>query len=370
MPTATSGFVTSDDLGDGAAFAAWERPATGLAADQPRQVSEPDAIESAPDMERIEHFYVGDAPTPVADYLFVIDDSISMWKVLDRYRAGIAGMTEPGVFPSGARIAVMNTTPADPQDRATPHPDVLAVAGEAHLPGFLRLISRDRIRDYRQVVPGKLRRRFSQPGCSAWFAPDQSNTRGDPCLWAHSQIGLHHSRVEAGLIAVKQWLDETVGEQRFRDGAAVNVVFISDTHDPGVPPNQPERWDRLLDLQPDLTDIAALIDEPIASLRVHAIAPEEECAERFDDPSYFRVARESGGVTADVCELTDYAPVIDAIAKTGARQQRPVVRLGFAPDRVEEVLLDGDPVDWERIGQAVVLDQRAQGLLSVRYQVE
>src|SRR5688500_329485 len=59
----------------------------------------------------------GDAPSAVVDYLFVVDGSASMERVLGRVRDGFEALAGSGVFPAEARIAVMSTLPADPVDR-------------------------------------------------------------------------------------------------------------------------------------------------------------------------------------------------------------------------------------------------------------
>ena len=53
------------------------------------------------------------ASTAVTDYLFVIDHSTSMNKVLDNMRRGMLSLAADGAFPSKARIAVMTSLPSD-----------------------------------------------------------------------------------------------------------------------------------------------------------------------------------------------------------------------------------------------------------------
>jgi len=349
------------DLGDGSAHAAWTttRP--------PRP--EPSAPDHPP--ERVEEHAVGHAPTPVVDYLFVIDDSVSMRKVLRRFRWGMARLDRPGVFPNNARLAVLNTTPADPHDPTRAHPATDRHSLAELLPGFVRLVDADGIADVQASAPDKMAARFEVDGCEAWFSPGDRNADGEPCLRAHSQIGLVHSKAEAGLVALAGWMHEADAAQRpqFREGAAVNIIFVSDTHDPGLPPDKrhTRAAEALLAEQPDFAELASLVNVPVASFRVHAIVPAEPCAEAWEDPSYARVVAASGGVLADICSLRDYSPVIASIAETGAHAQAPVVRLGADAEEVLGVTLDGEAVDWHREGRAVWLPDARPGALRVHY---
>ncbi len=336
------------DLGDGAAYAAWEEPAVLDA-----------SVSAAPRVGRVreEAFALGPTPDPVADFLFIIDDSVSMRKILTSFQAGIASLTKRGVFPSGSRLAVMNTTPSDFDDPRWPHPAAVPNGADDVAPGFQHLIDATRIAAYRKQADGRFGNRYRRPGCDAWFAPGAKDRTGSPCLFAHTQIPLLDGRPEAGLIALRQWLEATAGEPRFRAGAAVNVVFISDTHDPGVSPRRRaalgEVAEELFDARPTVAELSALVDEPVAAFRLHAIAPTTLCGETWEEPTYFDATLASGGVIADSCVVEDYAPVIDAIAKAGSIRQRGVLRLGV-PGIVASVEIGGEPVGWTQVdGQAV-----------------
>ncbi|MES2642860.1 MAG: hypothetical protein V4850_25475 [Myxococcota bacterium] len=347
--TATDGLAPTDDLGGGAAFAAWALGTT------------PDLTPTASPHTRVEAFALGPSPTPVADFLFVIDDSISMRAVMDTFAAGIGSLTRPGVFPSGSRLAVLNTTPGDPTDLSVPHPVVPPKGADDVAPGFLALVDGVRIEAYRAVAPKRYARRYGMDGCEAWFAPDEVNAQGAPCLRAHAQIPLLPGRAEAGLVALAQWLDAS-DTPRFRAGAAVNVVVISDTHDPGLAPARLAAFGAdgqdLVDARPDFAALVALVDEPVAAFRVHAIAPTTGCTEPWGYPTYFDVVADAGGVAADICTTADYAPVIAAIARAGSVRQAPVLRLGYPAAQVEGVAGVDGPIGWSATDdpQAIVLD--------------
>lgn len=345
-------------------------------ASHPAVDARPDAPPATPDppspVVREAHFRLGAGPTPVVDYLFVIDDSVSMKQVLGRFRRGMRHLAEPGVFPQQARLAVLHTTPADPADPHRAHPAVRQNSEADLLPGFQELVDGAAIAAYLTDAPAAFRARFPLAGCRAWFAPADRSPDGPSCLQAHSQLGLVHSRAEAGLVALAQWLEalEAAEVPQFRAGAAVNVVFVSDTHDPGLPPGarDTEVGQDLLELQPTFDDLRDRLNVPVASLRVHAIAPRARCGEAWDVPAYHDVAEASGGVVADVCTLDDYSALVRKIAHSGARVQEPVVRLGRSPEAVLSVTLDGAPVDWWREGRAVGLrTPEPGGELVVRY---
>lgn len=344
------------DLGDGGAFAAWSAPVVDVAAptDAPRTADSPrtpsrHGAAPAPDVEREEAFAVGPGPSPVADYLLVLDDSTSMRKALARLDAGLTSLLAPGVFPSGSRIAVLNTTPSDPDDPATPHPAVASAGADDLAPGFGRLVDAVGIAAYRKEAPRRYAREYAAAGCAAWFGPDDVDRDGVPCLFAHTRVPFLPKRAEAGLVALRQWL-ERPDRPRFRAGASVNVLFISDTHDPGLSPEglaaRGEDGADLLALQPDYALLRALVTEPVAGFRVHALAPETECGERWAQASYFDVADASDGVRADFCTTEDYAAVIGSIARAGSVPQEPVLRLGHPAAEVVEVRGADGPLAW------------------------
>ena len=331
------------------------------------------------DGNRLETFAVGgDASSPLADYLFVIDGSVSMSHILNRFEEGVRSLTEAGVFPERARIAVMNTTPSDPADPSQPHPVVGSRKRAVAAPGFMGLVTAESLAAYVKRFP-KLRERLPEPGCAAWFGPSDVNANGVPCLVAHAQVDLQPVVAEAGLTAFKQLVQNHDGPL-FRSGASVNVIFISDTHDPGISSHgadgRPVRLDRLVGSQqlvaarPDFAELRRLVEstQPIASFRVHAIAPEAECAEVWAElgPSYFEAAEAAGGQRLDVCTALDYSPFLRATIVEGSVAQTPVFALGRVAETVHSVTVDELPAAFTLDRGAVVL---TAGLPSDRAEV-
>jgi hypothetical protein len=322
------------------------------------------------DGNRMENFVVGgDATSPLADYLFVVDGSTSMAHILNRFEEGVRTLSEAGVFPERARIAVMNTTPADPADSSQPHPVVSGKRQAAKAPGFMGLVDSDKLAAYTRAFP-KLQEVLPEPGCSAWFAPGETNSNGVPCLVAHAQVDLQGVVAEAGLTAFKQLVENHEGSL-FRGGANVNVIFISDTHDPGVPSvranGKVNRLDRIIGSQqllaarPDFAELEALVQstQPVASFRVHAIAPMSECAEPWAEfgPSYFEAAAAAKGQQLDVCTALDYAPFLRSTISEGAVATAPVLALGRPADSVTSVTVDEVEAPFSVDRGAVVLEQ-------------
>jgi hypothetical protein len=311
--------------------------------------------------ERRETFELGGgAATPVADFLFVVDDSASMAKVIDRVRAAFASLGD--AFPAQARVAVMSTLPGDPDDLTKVNAAARHPSRNRHAPGFLRLVNKTSITDFAKFAPENERARFPDPGCDEpWFSPTAVGASGVPCLVSHTQVAMDPVLVEAGLTAFGQLLEKRGDVPLFRPGAAANVIFVSDTQDPGLAPGSPG-LDELVAARPDFARLSDLVDvaNTVSSFRVHAIAPETECSERWSHIGavYQAAAKASGGRTLDVCTADDYGAFIRAIAKDGAVVQRPVVALGrpLADDAVVEV--DGQRVGWSPSadGRAITLD--------------
>ena len=300
--------------------------------------------------------------SPLVDYLFVIDDSVSMDAVIDRVQVAFAALADES-WPARSRIAVTSMLPASYESPKKLHLGVRSTRGLYQNPGFRGLVDSSRLAAYKRVAEPIVVDRMPFAGCEPWFAPGDVSDEGVSCLVAHTQVGLTWNRAEAGLNALKQLLQQA-DEPVFRAGAAANVVFVSDTHDPGFFPkgNGLGRigvaYEQLLVERPDFGELAELVagTNTVSSFRVHAIAPASPCAEDFDEPAYFDVADASGGVVLDICTEDDYSPLLGSIATEGARLQEPVVALSDLAVGVASVLLDGQPVGYSVEGRALRVD--------------
>ena len=226
-------------------------------------------------------------------------------------------------------------------------------------PGFLDLVDAERIATFRREVPA-LADRFPLDGCAAWFHPADTNPQGDSCIAAHTQIAAEVGPVEAGLTAFAMRVVK--GGPLFREGAAANVVFVSDTHDPGVLKD----WKLYERMRPSHTALRKLVDRKhtLASFKLHAIAPRTECTrERWAaiGPSYHEAARASGGQDLDFCDLEPeaWARLVRRIAEDSGEIRQPVLALGVDADEIHAVEVNGQTVRFShRSGRGVLtLDQ-------------
>jgi hypothetical protein len=323
----------------------------------------------ASDGTRVEEFSVGaGARTPVSDWLFVLDPSASMSAVIDRVQNAFGELAGEGIFPDEARVAVLYTTPMDPDRPGHLHPAARKTNGWRHEPGFGHLVSADRLTAFRFAAPERADR-LPDLGCGEWFTPTEADAEGRPCFVGNTQISGSVVRAEAGLTALSQWLEST--NHPFRAGAAVNVIFVSDTHDPGT--DVPEAQD-LVDHRPSVDELSALAerDQPLSAFRLHAIAPASQCVEKWAaGASYYDAAEQSGGWTVDLCTATDYRPLIRKIADEGSIPDQTVVALGRDAASIDEVTADGAAIGWSLSPdrRAIVLDLPAEQAahVSVRY---
>lgn len=283
----------------------------------------------------------------VVDYLFVVDPSVSMLGVLKEVRAGFTSLGEAG-FPRGARIAVLTMTPAAMDGSGRPNATVGDAQAAIDDPGFQRLIRGTDIAKFHGIAGG-------EPGAAAcgddgWFSADARLPDGTPCVAAVMEMPLYASNSEAGLLALKQFLVARGDKPLFRDGAAANIVFVSDTHDPGLPEGAAR--DSLVRVRPTHGDLEALIGKAnvVSSLRMHAIAPQTVCVDVEDwsglGTVYYDVALASGGHLIDVCTATDYAKLLRDMTWAGARPTHALLSNDAKSGEIDHVEVNGKPVAW------------------------
>lgn len=300
-----------------------------------------------------------------ADFLFVVDPSVSMLGVLKSMREGFRSL-EDGGFSRNTQIAVMTTTPAS-ADGSRPHFSVADVEGAMRDPGFQRLIRGSDIAAWKGLDD-----QSAEEACGeGWFSPRDTLADGTPCLEAITTLPLYKANAEAGLIALKQFLVAQGENATFRDGSVVNIVFVSDTHDPGLPEG-PGRT-ALLPHRPDYSELVALIEQANvpAGVKVHAIAPMEGCVNVEDfsgiGTSYYDVAMQSGGRIVDVCSTNDYSKILSDIVAAGGVASRGVLDVGQGRT-VSGVEMNGKKVDWtvRRDGLITVDKDLAAGANNIR----
>ncbi len=175
------------------------------------------------------------------DILFVVDESASMGSVLATFQAGFASLSA-AAYPQDTMMAVTNMAPAYYTDAATYSIDLTnsfyktpATQYFTKQPGFIQLVTGPSIASF-LAGNSSYTSKFPLKGCSAWFKPTDKNVDGQSCLNAHTQVGLIATGVEAGIVSLDQLvrLNGAAGKALFRPGSLVNIVFVSDTHDPGA----------------------------------------------------------------------------------------------------------------------------------------
>jgi hypothetical protein len=178
--------------------------------------------------------YGKDIKPSVADYLFVLDNSISMVSNATKVGQGLAAIAKE-TFPESARIAVMTTMAAA---------DPLATSLVAHVdinrnnygacinrePGFLSFVDKASMDAFKSCgPPAEYANKYVKTACeSGWFKPFDVNSAGDRCFTAALQNSFHAVGCEPGLLALEQLLQRNNGKPLFRENAAVSVIFISD----------------------------------------------------------------------------------------------------------------------------------------------
>jgi hypothetical protein len=306
-------------------------------------------------------FVLNDHIKPV-DYLFILDNSTSMDTIIDRVRQGLLQAAQEGQFPSTAQLAVMSTMISDPDDFTAIGPGINPYSGVELEPGFLDFVRQSAIDQYRSVVP-TFADRWALDGCDqAWFKPVETNANGEACLLAAMQTSGARVGAEAGALAFSQLLTKYAGQPLFRDDALLNVVFVSDTHDPGRPDPT------LLAATPDWTALNTLLTEtqPVARLKFHALAPDAQCTtEDVFDHAYYQLAEASGGQIQDPCQTDNYEAFVAAMIESSQEGilslslNEPAARILGA--RVDGELFDGYTLSED--GQTLTLTEAAAASL-------
>jgi hypothetical protein len=217
----------------------------------------------------------------IADYLFVMDNSVSMQDDIDKVAAGLSAISRDK-FPAETQIGVMTTMAAvNPVAVSlTAHADINRAGYGACIdkePGFLSLVTSTSVQAFKSCpnVPANYAKKYSEPACdSGWFKPFDLNSNGKRCFTAALQNPQHTVGCEPGLLALEQIIKryQQQGQSLFRDNAAVNIVFVSDEQGGCA---APETRGNRSDPAGALTRIESAIktNSKVASVKVHGITP-------------------------------------------------------------------------------------------------
>lgn len=282
------------------------------------------------------------------DYVLIIDNSSSMNTILQRVKNGIQRVIEnsPTVFPPNSRMAVMSTMIGAAPSYSTTGAGIDRYQGIDLEPGFLSFVNAAQIKAYKAGVRSRADN-WPLNGCDQeWFKPSDKDGSNNFCFTAALQTTGESVNVEAGIHAFRQLLDKNKNKQIFRTNALVNVIFISDTHDPGA--NNPG----LVNTRPQYADIVNFIkttaNKGIGGLKFHALAPiNSTCSiEAMHDKAYLKIATDSGGEQADACAAgTDYVEFFRKMSASSVKKE-PIFSLEKPAAKVLSV----------KVGNALVKD--------------
>ena len=351
------------------------------APEEEKQDDPPPQEEEKPEFtDKVQEFTYGD-PNPQVDYLFIIDNSVSMNVILDKVNLGFRSILEDtSIFSNDSKVAVMNTMIGQMGENADLNitSDLVRTYPGIELePGFLSLVDFDSYKVYMDSndVPQNRKDRWALEPCTEqWFSPTQTHSAGHYCFEAASQISASALGVEAGIKAFEQFLTKNQATPIFRDTAIVNVIFVSDTHDPGIGGVDQEYFDSRLDYTAFKAKLEAI--QPVRDLKFHAIAPvsDRECSsERLNEQSYFTLALASQGQTG-TCLLDNYTELMKNLIANG-KISSPEFKLDAAPEGMPEVHVNGAKITEFEFSEETLtvtipgLDPYAPAEVAIHYKV-
>lgn len=282
----------------------------------------------------------------VADFLFVLDNSVSMSGDAARVSQGLMAIPKD-TFPDSTRLAVMTTMAASNPTAAslTVHSDIKGYGSCINKePGFLSFVDRASYDAFKKCsgLPLKQNLAYLTPACtSGWFEPFATNGDGVRCFTAALQNPFHPVGCEPGLLAVEQLLQRNVGKPLFRDNAAVSVIFISDEQEGCNAPdtrgnvaNPGATADRLKD--------AIQRNSKVAAVKFNAIAPPIGTKETPGDTlTYQAVVQHLGGTFFNIQTQTNFNSMINKLVTDPVNKLEPEFFVPATAKKITSVTVDG-----------------------------
>lgn len=282
------------------------------------------------------------------DYLFVFDNSVSAKNIL--LKAGQAFQdivqTNPNVFASDGKVAVMSTMISDDTYKST-HAQIKKYDGIDKEPGFLDFVNKeslDRFREANQKVADKI---YTKGMCEEkWFSP-QSKVKSDgvetetSCLQAALQSVASGVGAEAGAQAFQQILLKNKSQQIFRKEAILNVIFLSDTHDPGKPNMKSPSFNAN-----DLRNLA-MESNQLIDVKFHALAPEKGVSsEKLYNKYYFTLVEQTDGQKLHVGDFDNYSSFMESMLLKAKESKVAKIPLNKLDAPIKSVKADGNEVNY------------------------
>jgi hypothetical protein len=312
--------------------------------------------------------------TSPTDILFILDDSCSMSTIATSMADGFSSL-QSFSYPDNTLMGLTYMTPAKQDvngiiDFATPFMPKLKISS----PGYLSLVNKERVDGY-LTDQSNHASYFPKKACNnEWFFPNEQNIDNQYCLDAASQLAPICTGIEAGLVSLEQVLKRHTlnGKRLFREGAFVNIILVSDTHEPGGNyfglANAPERMKTYEELLSVIND-----NSPnVASLKISGILPlpvdgsplydglnvigdkpqtDQEAkvnGELFHNYSYLPYIKQTGGAVAHA-KTNNWSGIAASIIDSSKRTGTLVVTLKEKPERIRLVAINGVDLsenDW------------------------
>lgn len=201
----------------------------------------------------------------------------------------------------------------------------------------------------------------------SWFDPQQKSGSGQACLSGAMQTPLYCTGVEEGVWSLYQ-LIENYNRQHlalFRPESLVLILFVSDTHAPGVAnyygktnnPSSPlslaEITNKIKENSPGIASVKfsgvvpvpKVGDRHLDGLKVVGGIPksDEEAyinSEGFNDYAYLPLIRETGGVAVHA-KRDDWSAAMKELVQDARVISNLTLKLSSAVERVTNVWVDG-----------------------------
>jgi hypothetical protein len=305
--------------------------------------------------DKVKKFAFGRSVKPVdADYLFVLDNSVSMVKYSQRVANGLAAIPKDS-FPESSKLAVMTTmVAADPMaSNLLAHPDINRTdyACIDKEPGFLELVNSDSLSRFRGCsgVRGDHLTKYALEPCKGqWFTPFEQNGSGQRCFSAAIQNPFSPVGCEAGLLALEQMLKRKGQTPLFRSNAAANVIFVSDE----------QEGCKAAETRGEFSSASKLVqmiktNSSTASVKFHGIVPMSvsQGIKRYAD----EITATGGVVIPMDQERADYRDVIQKIIESKVDQISSQFDLGEIATEILSVEVAGQKTtDFEFDGKRIV----------------
>lgn len=338
-----------------------------------------------------------------ADVLFILDDSCSLAAITAAVRDGFLSVAA-NAYPADTLMAVTNMAPAYYTDAGNGVFDLTKPFINSNKilesPGFIKLVNKNSIDSYKNIYSEDAAR-FNMEGCAnSWFQPNEKNSSGTNCLSAHTQTALICTGVETGVVTLSQLVKNNfnLAQRTFREGSLVNIIFVSDTHDPGASYyGRPGAPAKIFDYAEIVSDIK-LANPNIAGIKFHGIAPlppvgdarleglqtvgrvpatiqeSNVSGELLYDFSYLPFVASSGGIAMHPVG-NSWSEALSSMVKEVGVRRTPSVKLAYPAEKivrvkVDEQLLDSNSYRLEADQQTIELTAQTNWPLNINIQVE